>query len=200
MSNIGNHSLPIFEDNLPTIKEYLKIALNTVFFHRWLNNNNYIEEKSIINNISYIKINDESLQKEINNKLSQIDNYSNNSINLQITLSFFTKINTQFYLFSKNDGLWEKWNFLISISNDNTPDKEGKIRTYITKLLEELNRGNDFMPDLELDDFGKEDSIKDNKNEFYFPYEIKILKEYEQDSFLKILQNINFKDTFNIKI
>ena len=56
------------------------------------------------------------------------------------------------------------------------------------------------MPDLELDDFGKEDSIKNNKNEFYFPYEIKILKEYEQDSFLKILQNINFKDTFNIKI
>ena len=79
MSNFGNHTITIFEDDLYTVKEYLKIALNTVFYHRWLKNNDYTEEESSINNIYYLKINKKSLQEEIKELLKKIENLSKSS-------------------------------------------------------------------------------------------------------------------------
>ena len=37
MSNIDNHIVGIFQDDLETVKEFLKIAINTIIFNRWLN-------------------------------------------------------------------------------------------------------------------------------------------------------------------
>ena len=79
MSNFRIHTITIFEDDLYTVKEYLKIALNTVFYHRWLKNNDYTEEESSINNIYYLKINKKSLQEEIKELLKKIENLSKSS-------------------------------------------------------------------------------------------------------------------------
>ena len=92
MSNIvTDHTLEIFEDDVMTIKEYLKISLYTIFFHRWLNNNNYTDQESSINNISYKKIQNDLLEKEINNLLNNVDSYSENYNKLQITVNIYTK-------------------------------------------------------------------------------------------------------------
>ena len=40
MSNYDCHNIGIFQDDLETVKEFLKLAINTIFFHRWINNNN----------------------------------------------------------------------------------------------------------------------------------------------------------------
>ena len=90
MSNIGMHTMGIFEDDLLTVKECLKLALYTIFYHRWLNNNNYTDEESNISNISYKKINNDLLEKEINNLFDLIDKNSTTNHKLQITLSFYT--------------------------------------------------------------------------------------------------------------
>ena len=37
MSNYDNHIVGIFQDDIETVKEFLKIAINTIFFHRWIN-------------------------------------------------------------------------------------------------------------------------------------------------------------------
>ena len=57
MSNYGKHMIR-FKDDLSTIKEFLKIAINTIIYHRWLNNTNYTEELSNISNLSYMRIKD----------------------------------------------------------------------------------------------------------------------------------------------
>ena len=196
MSNIGNHIIQIFKDDKPTVKEYLKIAINMIIFHRWLNNNNYIEIKSGINNISYIKIDSESLDNDINNILSQIENYSSNQSNFQITIKFYTKIEKKFYIFSKPQGLWEKWNLLVTISDNNSLDKENKIRKYISFIIKELNSEKDFMPDIKLNDFENVNDKNDGNN-FDFPYEIVLTPEFEQQSIISIFKNINLKDSFD---
>ena len=201
MSNFGNHIMPIFEDDLETIKEYIKIALNIIFFHRWLNNNNYTEENSIINNISYMKINDNTLEKKIDETLSQITSFSSKNQKLQITLSLYTSETTHFFLYKTKDGLWEKWIFLITISNNSSVEKEKKIRKYLSNIIKELNSEKDFMPDLELNDFEDANVINtNNKNLFLFPYDISISQEFEQENILSVLKNMNIKDSFNIKI
>ena len=83
MSNCGNHAINIFEDDLYTVKEYLKIALNTVFYHRWLKNNDFTEEESSINNIYYLTINDKSLEEEIKELNKKIENLSKTNNKLQ---------------------------------------------------------------------------------------------------------------------
>ena len=201
MSNFGSHIMPIFEDDLETIKEYIKIALNIIFFHRWLNNNDYMEENSIINNISYIKIKNDSLEKKINDTLSQINNYTSKCQKLQITLSLYSNEYTNMFFMKKKEGLWEKWIFLVHISNKTSTDKEYKVRKYISNVIKELNSDKDFMPDLELNDFEDANVINTNKkNLFLFPYEIGITQEFEQENILSVLKNMKIKDSFNIKI
>ena len=201
MSNFGKHIMPIFEDDLETIKEYIKISLNIIFFHRWLNNNNYKEENSIINNISYMKINDDTLEKKIDGVLSQITSFSSKNQKLQITLSLYSNESTHLFFYKKKDGLWEKWIFLVTVSNNSSIEKENKIRKYLSNVIKELNSEKDFMPDLELNDF-EDANVKNtyNKNLFLFPYEISISQEFEQENILSVLKNMNIKDSFNIKI
>ena len=198
MANFGNHTIPIFQDDILTVKEYLTIAINVIFYHRWLNNNNYIEEQSNINkNISYIKIKDDSLDKEINNLLSQIDNYFPNQNKFQITLNFYSRLVPQLYFFTKLEGLWEKWNFLIKISDNNSTDKESKIRKFISTIIKELNSGKDFMPDIELNDFENMNNINNKGKNSNFPFEIKISNEFDQQSMLSIFKNMDIKNSFN---
>ena len=196
MSNFGNHIIQIFKDDKPTVKEYLKIAINMIIFHRWLNNNSYVDIKSDINNISYIKIDNDSIDNDINSILSQIDNYSSNQSNFQITLKFFSKIEKKFYIFSKPEGLWEEWNLLVTICDNKTSDKENKIRKYIAYILKEINSEKDFMPDIKLNDFENVND-KTNKNTFNFPYQIELKPEFEQQSIIYIFKNINIKDSFD---
>ena len=211
MANYGNHTLPIFKDDIFTIKEYLKIAINIIFYHRWLNNNNVIEEKSI-NDISYLKIDNHKLEKEINNLLSQLDKYCEkdydynddnqypNQYNLQIILNFYTKIVTQLYFFSKPEGLWEKWNFLVIVTDKSSEkeDKEAKIRKFVSIIIKELNSEKDFMPDIHLNEFEKiNEKNSDSNNDSNFPFEMKITPDFEQSNMISIFQNMNIKGSFN---
>ena len=198
MANFGNHTIPIFQDDILTVKEYLRIAINVVFYHRWLNNSNYYEEESDISkNISYLKINDESLEKDIQSLLKQIDGYISYQNKFQITLNFYTKLVTQLYFFQKTEGLWERWNFLVTVSdnNNNSLDKESKIRKFISTIIKELNTGKDFMPDIKLNDFEKCDNNNDKNSNF--PYEIKLSPEFDQQSMLTIFKNMDIKNSFN---
>ena len=199
MANFGNHTIPIFQDDILTVKEYLRIAINVVFYHRWLNNNNnYEEESNISKNITYLKINDESLEKEIQSLLKQIDGYISYQNKFQITLNFYTKLVTQLYFFQKPEGLWERWNFLVTVSdNNNSPDKESKIRRFISAIIKELNAGKDFMPDIKLNDFEKCDNNNNNDKNSNFPYEIKLSPEFDQQSMLTIIKNMDIKNSFN---
>ena len=197
MANFGSHTIPIFQDDISTVKEYLRIAINVVFYHRWFNNNNnYEEESNISKNISYMKIKDESLEKEIESLLKQIDGYISYQNKFQITLNFYTKLITQLYFFQRPEGLWERWNFLVTVSDsNNTQDKESKIRKFISAIIKELNIGKDFMPDIKLNDFDKCDNNNDkNAN---FPYEIKLSPEFDQQSMLTIFKNMDIKNSFN---
>ena len=184
MSNFGNHTITIFEDDLYTVKEYLKIALNTVFYHRWLKNNDYTEEESSINNIYYLKINKKSLEKEIEELLNKVENLSKSNNKFQITLNFYTEKVKKYFIYESLEGLWETWNFLVIISDKNSKDKETKIRRFISYILKELNDEKDFMPDIDvnLEQFTSNNS--DNNNKFKFPFEIKVNNEFEQTSIL----------------
>ncbi len=196
MSNIAKHTIEIFEDDLTTIKEYLKIALYTIFYHRWLNNNNYSDEESSINNISYKKIQNDLLEKEIKSLLDKVDNYSSYYNKLQIIVNIYASERSYFF-YSKKEGLWEKWNLLVTITKDGSNDKEGKVRKYICKVIKELNVDQNLMPDLELNDFEKINDInnKDN-NDSNFPFDFSINTEFDQESILSIFKNLNIKDSY----
>ena len=189
MSNFGNHTITIFEDDLYTVKEYLKIALNTVFYHRWLKNNDYTEEESSINNIYYLKINKKSLQEEIKALLKKIENLSKSSNKFQITLNFYTEKVKKYYIYENLEGLWETWNFLVIISDKNSKDKETKIRRFISYILKELNDEKDFMPniDVNLEQFTSNNSDSHDKSNF--PFEINVNTDFEQTSILSIINN-----------
>ena len=196
MSNYDNHIVGIFQDDIETVKEFLKIAINTIFFHRWINNNNYICETSLIKDISYMKIEDNDLQKDIDNLLNNITTYYSKSYQkFQIDLDFYTK-NQGFLLglFQKKESCWEKWNILIKIVEEGSKDKGTKLRNFLSMILKQLNTDKDFMPEINLDNFEDMDvnNKKENKNNFNFPYEIKLNKEFEQESFIKLFKKRAF--------
>jgi len=190
MANCGNHAINIFEDDLYTVKEYLKIALNTVFYHRWLKNNDYTEEESSINNIYYLKINDKSLEEEINELNKKIENLSKTNNKLQITLNFYTEKVKRYLIYESLEGLWETWNFLVIISDKNTKDKETKMRKFISYILKELNDEKSYMPDIDinLEQFTSNNLNSDKKSKF--PFEIKVNADFEQNSILAIKYKI----------
>ena len=202
MSFFDEHTINIFTDDAITVKEYIKLSLNLIFFHRWLNNNNYSEEVSNINDISYEKINDESVQNEINNALNKFDEYSKMYNEIQITLKFYTKTTTTLFLFSKSEGLWEKWNILVKISNNCAEEsKEEKMRKFICEIIQELNCDKFYMPDLFLEDFECETDVNnDKKNECGFPFEIKVDPNFSQESILNLFKNLNVNNNTNTKI
>ena len=187
MANYGKHIIPLFEDDVLTIKEYLKIVLNIIFYHRWLGSNNYIQTKSNINNISYMKISDETLENEIEKNLSLIEKYSFNSSKLQVTLNFYSSKTYQYFFMQKLIGLWEKWDFLILVSKQgsNNNEKEKKIRKFIFTILKELNNEKDFMPDLNFDV---------QLNEQTFPYEIKIETDIDNENIISLFKNMTINE------
>jgi len=44
----------IKEDDINTIKEFLRISLHTIFFHRWLGETKFEDVESQFSNISYV--------------------------------------------------------------------------------------------------------------------------------------------------
>ena len=193
MSNYDLHTVGIFQDDLETVKEYLNIAINTIFFHRWLNNINYTSEKSSINNISYIKMKDFYLKDNIKSILNKISSLSPSSKNFQINLTFYTnKTDILFGWFQRKE-IWEKWNILVIVSEKGSKDKENNVRKFINIIINELNSEKDFMPDINLPDFDQIDNMGNNINKNGdFPYEIKVNKEFEQDSMIKIFKKNSF--------
>lgn len=191
MTNYGKHIIPSFEDDVPTIKEFVEILLNTIFYHRWLGINNYSKIPSKISNISYIKLQNDSLQNDISNILSQIDLYSINHEQVEIVLDFYTKQTYQYFFLKKNTGLWETWIIPIIFGKNGSDinKKEKKVRHYFFKVLEELNQSKDFMPDLNLEAELPEQT---------FPYEIKVCENLDGDNFLHLVKNMALKDSLDI--
>jgi hypothetical protein len=192
MSNYDCHNIGIFQDDLETVKEFLKLAINTIFFHRWINNNNYTCETSAIKDISYMKINDSSLQGKINSLLNEITDQQGNEGRFQINLDFYTR-NQEilFGFFQKKEICWEKWNILVIVTEKSSKDKENNMRKVMADLLNKLNTDKDFMPDINLEEFENMDnnSNKNSKKTFNFPYELKINNRFEQNSVLNLLNN-----------
>ena len=183
-----------FKDDLSTIKEFLKIAINTIIYHRWLNNTNYTEEISNISNLSYMRIKDKSIEQDITNLLNDISKNIQNRP-FQVTLNFYTE-KISYFFFTKNEGLWETWIFQIEININNSEDKEIKVRNHICDILKELN-DKDFMPNIDLNGFDNIDTNNNNdlNNDKNFPYEIKT--EFGQESFISILKNFNYSSAFD---
>ena len=201
MSNYDSHTMAIFQDDLETVKEYLKIAINTIFFNRWLTNNNYICEKSVIKDISYMKINDDSLQKDIDNILGKITSQSQYYKKFQINIDFYER-NQGIFLgfFQKKKNCWEKWNILVIISEQGSIDKEMKMRNFISMIMKHLNTDKDFMPDINLEEFENYDNFNkiNESNSFNFPYEMNVRNEFEQNSMVNLFNNGSFNIINNI--
>ena len=192
MSNYDSHIIGVFQDDLETVKEFLKIAINTIFFNRWITNNNYICEKSVIKDISYMKINDDSLQKDIEDILTKITSQSESCNKFQINIDFYARNEGIFLgLFQKKKNCWEKWNILVIVSEQGSTDKELKMRKNISNVIKHLNTDKDFMPDINLEEFEGDDNLdkKNENNSFNFPYEISINKDFEQKSFINVYKN-----------
>ena len=196
MSHFDTHVIGIFQDDIETVKEFLKIAFNTIFFNRLLNNNNYICESSAIKNISYMKIEDDSLQKDIGNKIDEISSLSKYYQKFQINLEFYTPYQGGFFGFFKKKGnCWEQWNILVIITDKGSQDKENNMRKFISMILNEINTNKDFMPDINLENFeniSDMENKKENNDNSNFPYDITIKTEFEQTSMIKLFKENSF--------
>ena len=204
MSTHGEYTIISNEDEIMQIRENLEISLNIIFFHRYLGNNNYEDVQSSINKISYVKLKNEKLSKEIDNIINQIENnFKNNNKDFgqQLTLSFYDKNENKKEL--KNP--WEIWNFILILSknedlkskedlNDkkeiSNDDRENKMREYIFNIIEKLNDKDDYMPNVILDD--------KSLNEETFPFDFKINKILTKENYLSIFDHFVKKDKSNI--
>lgn len=190
MTNFGKYDIPLFEDDLTTIKEYFRIALNTIFFHRWLGQTNYEDAKSIFNNITYIKIPNESFQKTIDSTISQIEKNIHRSKGCLIQINFYQKKVNKFYIIQELENLWESWRFLFTLKQTSevlTLQKENKIRDFLSFILDKLNDKYDFMPDFDTEDTKLPEET--------FPYEIIInsnLSEKDLITYPKACNNCNY--------
>ena len=204
MSTHGEYTIISNEDEIMQIRENLEISLNIIFFHRYLGNNNYEDVQSNINKISYVKLKNEKISKEIDNIINQIENnFKNNNKDFgqQLTLSFYDKNENKKEL--KNP--WEIWNFILILSknedlkskedlNDkkeiSNDDRENKMREYIFNIIEKLNDKDDYMPNVILDD--------KSLNEETFPFDFKINKILTKENYLSIFDHFVKKDKSNI--
>ena len=203
MSEIGEYTLILFEDDILELRELLEMSLNIIFFHRNLSNNNYEDAQSKLTNITYVKLTNETLSKEIIKIITDIENNFKNDSQIYgqiLTLSFFDKI-------EKKDNPWEKWNFILVLSKKEITkkkdellideenkefDKENKIREYIFKIIEKLNDKGNYMPSVNLND-------KNLENEtFLHKYETKKIKNEEE--YLSLFNNYMQKSQDDIII
>ena len=187
MTNFGKYDIPIFKDDLTTIKEYFRIALNTIFFHRWLGQTNYIDTKSIFNSITYIKIQNDAFQKAIDSTLSQLEKSIHRSKSCMIQINFYQKKVNKFYIIQELENLWESWRFLFIVNPHSemlTLQKESKIREYLAFILDKLNDKYDFMPDFDPEDTSM-------LPEETFPYEIIINSNVSDKEFMAYPKELN---------
>ena len=204
MSNCGEYTIS-FEDEILEIKEILELSLNIIFFHRYLGNNDYEEAQSKLNNISFVKLKNEKLSKELTNIINEIENdFKNNNLYAQkLTLSFYEiKDDKQP---SKNP--WEIWNFVLILSkkedikekNDLKSnngeienDKENIIRKHLFKIIEKLNDKHNYMPNININ--------TKTLNEETFFHNIKIDKIYTKEDYLSLLNNYIKKDQESVLV
>ena len=146
MANYGTYQIPHFEDDLPTINEFLRIVLNTIFFHRWIGETNFEDCDSIFPNITYVKIKNENLQKTIESKISLLEKNIIKTQHAQVILNFYEKKVKKFFLYEELSNIWESWTFLFIIKNEqndfsdnDNSNKENKIRKYLSFVLQKLN-------------------------------------------------------------
>ena len=162
MSNIAEYTIILFEREITELKEILEMVLNLIFFHRNLSDNNYEDVQSKLSNITYVKLKNETLSKEIINIINEIENNFKNEKELygfNLTLNFFDKI-------EKKENPWEKWNFIsVLVKKEDSEkknnikdekktdiDKENKVREFIFKIIEKLNDKGNYMPSVNLND------------------------------------------------
>ena len=127
------------------------------------------------------------MQEEIKELFKKLENLSKSNNKFQITLNFYTKKISKFFLYESLEGLWETWNFLVTISDKSSKDKEAKIRRFISDILKELNDEKDFMPDIDID--LNQFNNSNINNETKFPFEIKLNTDFEEASIISILNN-----------
>ena len=195
MANYGTYQIPHFEDDLPTIKEFLRIVLNTIFFHRWIGETNFEDCDSIFPNITYVKIKNENLQKTIESKISLLEKSIIKTQHAQVILNFYEKKVKKFFLYDEFSNLWESWKFLFIIkkekkdSSDNDKDKdmekEISIRNYLSFILQKLNDKIDYMPNFSMDVKLPEET---------FPFEIIINTEMKENDLISIIKDMNIKN------
>lgn len=191
MTNYGKYNMPVFIEEISIIKDLIKITLHTIFYHRWQSIENTSEAESrIFSNIKFIKLNNLSLEKQIEEKVKLIENSLINKGKVQIVLNFYQKKKKQYFVLETNENLWESWNFsfliksndendnleysIINYNNGDNVDKvkkntienrENNIREYIYKVIETLNSKIDYMPDFDFE------NINSSDNEL-FPYTV----------------------------
>ena len=205
MSEIGEYTIILYETDISELKEILEITLNIIFFHRNLSNNNYEDVQSKYTDISYVKLKDEKISKEIMDIINEIEKTLKEEPKLygfNFTLNFFEKS-------EKNKNLenpWEKWNFILVISkNEDEPsdsktdsktdsdiDKENKIREYMFKIIEKLNDKGNYMPNINLDD--------KNLKEETFGHSFKKEKINNKEHYLSLFNDFMKKNQENIII
>ena len=195
MSNYEDHVIGLYQDDIDSVKEFLKIAINTIFFHRWINNKNYNCESSAIKDISFMKIKDNTLDEKIGKILDQLSYDSKTYNKFQMIIEFYKYNQGGFLGWFQKKTLWERWNILIIIKEEGSTDKEDNMRRLITMILQNLNNNIDFMPEIELEGFENmdmDDNDKGNKNDSDFPFELKLVKHFEQASYIKLFETKNF--------
>ncbi len=201
MSNYGIYQIPQFEDDISNIKEFLRIAFNTIFFHRWLGETNFEDCDSIIPNITYVKIKNENLQKTIESKISLLEKNIIKTQHAQVILNFYEKKVKKFFLYDELSNNWESWKFLFILKkeqkkssnndnenkneNDNDIIKENKIRKYLSFILQKLNDKIDYMPNFSMDIKLPEET---------FPFEIIINTEMKENDLISIIKDMNIKN------
>ena len=178
MAEIAEYTIILFENELSELKEILDMSLNLIFFHRNLSSNNYEDAQSKLTNITYVKLKNENLSREIANIITEIENHFTGESKLYgciLTLSFFEKA-------EKKENPWEKWNFISILDkkeysekkNENKDeeknsdiDKETKVREYMFKIIEKLNDKGNYMPNVNLNDdnFSNETFLHKFRNE-----------------------------------
>ena len=201
MANYGTYQIPHFEDDLPTINEFLRIVLNTIFFHRWIGETNFEDCDSIFPNITYVKIKNENLQKTIESKISLLEKNIIKTQHAQVILNFYEKKVKKFFLYDELSNNWESWKFLFILKkeqkkssnndneneneNDNDIIKENKIRKYLSFILQKLNDKIDYMPNFSMDIKLPEET---------FPFEIIINTEMKENDLISIIKDMNIKN------
>lgn len=173
MTNYGNYELPVFEADLNTIEGLLRMSLHTIFFHRFIGDQNYEEGEFL--NIYYVKLKNTAIDAEIENAIKNLKSHLIKSDKCQIVLNFYQK-KVNHFIFSDYKNLWESWKMFFILKKEeliientkgkNLNNKDEYIREFLITILYKINDKFDFMPDIDLD------KVNELKNET-FPYDVK---------------------------